>query len=87
MKHYTVVIIVLIIVALIVLRKKAVSRVEIIDFMNAQVGNSNGKWTAMSDPELRQVYSSFALIKQGVKPSDSEFLKTQDILKKYSIAF
>ncbi len=87
MKNYLVVIVVLVIVALVVLRKKAISRIEIIDFMNAQVGNSNGKWVGMTDPELRQVYSSFALIKQGVKPTDSEFLKTQDILKKYSISF
>lgn len=86
MKRYIIVIFVLLVVALIVLRKKAISRIEIIDFMNAQVGHGKGIWVKLADDELRQVYKGFALVKQGVKPNDSEWLKIQDIFKKYNIA-
>lgn len=86
MNRYIITIVLLIVLAVVILRKKEVSRVEMIDYLNAEVGNSNGKWVAMQDDELRQVYKVFKLIKQSVKPTESEYLKATDILKKYNIS-
>jgi|GEM_PF-5286607 len=85
MKPYIITIALLIVLAVILLRKKEVSRIEMIDYLNSEVGNSNGKWVGMQDDELRQVYKAFKLIKQSVRPSQEDYIKATDILKKYNI--
>ena len=66
--------------------KSRQNRIDKIDFLNNNVGNVNGAWIEMSNDELNQVYKVFALIKQGVKPNDSEYLLALDTLKKYNIS-
>ncbi len=82
-------ILILIVVASLVLflwdRGVLMSRIQKIDWLNANVSNGSGNWVKMTDDELTQVYKPFALIKKGAKPDASEWLKVLDILKKYQI--
>lgn len=86
MKHYVITIVLLLALMFILLRKKEISRIEMIDYLNAEVGNVNGVWVNMSDEDIRQVYKVFKLIKQGVKPSQSDYLKAHDLAVKYKIS-
>lgn len=61
------------------------SRVEMIDFLNVNVSNVDGKWTNMSNDELASVYKTFALIKTGIRPKIEDYTQAMDTLKKYGI--
>lgn len=80
--------IILILIALVawyVIKRKSISRTDMIDFLNANVAYPDGAWTKLTDEELRTVYKPFALIKQNIKPGEEMYLQAQTILNKYGI--
>lgn len=72
-------------VAWYVIKRKSISRTEMIDFLNTNVAYPDGAWTKLTDEELRTVYKPFALIKQNIKPGEEMYLQAQTILNKYGI--
>lgn len=80
-----VLIIVVTIVVLYLIRNKTTSRESMIDLLNTQVGYEGGVWARMTDEDLKTVYKFFALIKQNVKPSQTDYLNAVQVGKKYKI--
>lgn len=63
------------------------SRIDMIDFLNANVSNAGGKWVAMDNDELGSVYKVFALVKQGVRPNETDYNNAMNTIKKYDITY
>lgn len=72
-------------IILFVLRKKSISREDMIDFLNIRVGYENGVWTKLSDEELRTVYKPLALVKQNITPATGDYLAAVEIGRKYGL--
>lgn len=85
MNNKLLLIVILLCIILFVLRKKSISREEMIDFLNINVGYENGVWTKLSDEELRTVYKPLALIKQQVTPATGDYLAAVEIGRKYNL--
>lgn len=66
-------------------RGRAKTRIEMIDYLNINVSNADGKWTQMSNDELASVYKVMALIKQSIKPTEQAYIDAMDVLKKYDV--
>lgn len=79
--------IVLLVLIGLVWKKKMISRADMIDFLNINLNHPKhvGKWVTLSDEDLRPIYKVFALIKQGVEPQQSDYIRAIDIMKKNNI--
>lgn len=86
MKNIVYILIALAIILFVIKRGRQTSRIDMIDFLNANVSNVDGKWTQMSNDELASVYKVMALIKQSIKPTEQAYITAMDTLKKYNIA-
>jgi len=64
---------------------KPLSRPDKIDYLNLNYGNFNSVWVKMTDDELNTSYKVIRLIKQGLKPNDSDAVAFQEVRKKYGI--
>lgn len=83
MNRTLIITLVAVVVLFFLLRKKEMTRIEKIDWLNANVANNDGVWTKLTDDELKTVYKPFALVKQNVKPDEGEYLQALEVLRKY----
>lgn len=71
------------VVVWLVTRHKKVDRIEMIDWLNGNIGA--GEWVKMTDKELITIYKPLALVKSGVKPNQPAYLEVGEIFKKYNM--
>lgn len=85
MKQFLTIVLVLLVVWFL-WKNKPLTRVELIDWLNINLGNANGQWVNMTKEELQTVYKTYYLVKRNVVPSTEDYLKANEVLKKYNIA-
>lgn len=86
MKNIVYILLVFAVILFVIKRGREKSRIEMIDYLNANVSNVSGKWTQMSNDELASVYKVMALVKQSIRPTEQAYINAMDVLKKYGIA-
>lgn len=76
-------------VAWYVIKRKSISRAEMIDFLNNKVGlpYKTATWTMLTDEELRIMYKPFALVVKNIQPTEEMYLDANNVLKKYGMSF